>query len=269
MKALKLVLFSLVFVLFTGHVFSQSEIVSNYFTTTDGVRLNYEVKGEGRAVVLLHGFMNTQENWKKAALYNDLSTAGFKVITIDLRGNGKSDKPHQPEAYANDAEAKDVMQLISLLNIGNYFVVGYSRGAIIASRLLILDNRVSKTVIGGMGSDFTNREWPRRIMFYRALNNEDVPELKDMVKRVQDSGLDQQALACQQKEQPSTSPEEFKKVKTSVLVICGDADSANGSADELAKLIPASVLKKVPGEHNTTSRTQPFSDEVISFLKAR
>jgi pimeloyl-ACP methyl ester carboxylesterase len=269
MKTFKLAVISLVLVHLTGNLFSQSEIVSNYFTTIDGIRINYEVKGEGKAVVLLHGFMNTQENWKKAALYNDLSTAGFKVITIDLRGNGKSDKPHQPAAYANDAEAKDVMQLIALLNISNYYVVGYSRGAIIASRLLILDKRVSKTVIGGMGSDFTNPEWPRRVMFYHALNNEDVPELKDMIKRVQDSGLDQQALACQQKEQPSTSPEELKKVKTPVLVICGDQDSANGSADELAKLIPKSILKKVLGEHNNTSRTQPFSDEVIAFLKSR
>jgi pimeloyl-ACP methyl ester carboxylesterase len=267
MKTLKLL--SLAFVLFAGNAYSQSKIVSDYFSAADGIRINYEVKGDGKAVVLLHGFMNTQENWKKAALYNDLSTEGFKVVTLDLRGNGKSDKPHDPKLYAHDAEAKDVMQLASLLKLDSYFVLGYSRGAIIASRLLMLDKRVSKTVIGGMGSDFTNPEWPRRIMFYRALSGEDVPELKDMVKRVQESGLDQQALACQQKEQPSTSPEEFKKVKTSVLVICGDADEANGSADELSKLIPNSVLKRVPGEHNNTSRTQPFSDEVIAFLKSK
>ena len=252
-----------------NYTLAQSDLHSEYFTTTDGIRINYEINGEGKAVVLIHGFMNTQENWKKAPLYNNLTSVGYKVITIDLRGNGKSDKPHQPASYANDAEAKDVMQLISLLNISNYFVVGYSRGAIIASRLLILDKRVSKTVMGGMGSDFTNPEWPRRIMFYRALNNEDVPELKDMVKRVQDSGLDQQAYACQQKEQPHTSPEEFKNVKTPVLVICGHQDTANGSADELSKLIPKSILKKVLGDHNNTARTEKFSEEVIAFLKAR
>ena len=268
MKTLRLALIGFILTHLTGNLFSQSEIISNYFTTTDGIRISYEVSGEGKAVILLHGFMNTQENWKKGALYHDLSTAGFKVITIDLRGNGKSDKPHQPSSYANDAEAKDVIQLISLLNIANYYVVGYSRGAIIASRLLVLDKRVSKTVMGGMGSDFTNPEWPRRIMFYRALNNEEVPELKDMIKRIKDSGLDQQALACQQKEQPTTSPAEFKKIRTPVLVICGDADSANGSADELSKLIPKSVLMKVPGDHNGTAITQEFSDKVLTFLKS-
>ena len=270
MRTYRLPILTLAFFLFViipAH--TQPQAVSNYFTTTDGIRINYEVNGTGKPVILIHGFMNTQENWKKAALYNDLTTAGFKVITIDLRGNGKSDKPHQPASYAHDAEAKDVMQLMSLLNVSNYFVVGYSRGAIIASRLLILDKRVTKTVIGGMGSDFTNPNWPRRIMFYRALNNEDVPELKDMIKRVQDSGLDQQALAYQQKEQPATSPEEFKSVRTPVLVICGDVDDANGSADALSTLIPKSILKKVPGDHNGTARTQKFSDEVISFLQKK
>ena len=255
------------FISFAGY--SQTIAVSDFFTATDGVRISYGVIGnsDGKTIVLLHGFMNTQENWKKTALYNDLITQGYKVITLDLRGNGKSDKPHDPNLYAHDAEAKDVMQLASLLKLTSYDVIGYSRGAIIASRVLMLDKRISKTVMGGMGSDFTNPEWPRRIMFYRALNNEDVPELKDMVKGVQDRGLDQQALAYQQKEQPSTSAEEFKKVKTPVLIICGETDSANGSADDLAKLIPNAVLKRVPGDHGGASRTQEFSDGVIAFLK--
>ena len=38
----------------------------------------------------------TGESWKKTSLYDDLLKAGFKVITLDLRGNGKSDKPHDP-----------------------------------------------------------------------------------------------------------------------------------------------------------------------------
>ena len=50
-----------------------------------------------------------------------------------------------------------------------------------------------------MGAEFTNPEWPRRIMFYSALMGEDVPELKSMVEYVQKSGLDQLALAYQQK----------------------------------------------------------------------
>jgi len=238
------------------------------FKSFDDTRIYYEVTGTGYPVMLVHGFITNSESWKRSALYTDLAGAGYKVITVDLRGNGKSGKPHNPEAYQNDAESMDLMILADKLGLIKYSVVGYSRGAIIASRMLILDKRVSNAVLGGMGSDFTNPEWPRRIMFYKALSGEAVPELEGLVKRVQDDPtLDQLALAYMQNGQPSTSRAEFSKVKKPVLVICGDKDEDNGSSKELAGLIPKSNYKRVPGVHNDTARSKDFSMEVISFLK--
>ncbi len=238
------------------------------FKSFDDTRIYYEVVGKGFPVILIHGFITNSESWKRSALYTDLASAGYKVITVDLRGNGRSGKPHDPEAYMNDAEAMDVMVLADKLGATKYSVVGYSRGAIIASRLLVLDKRVQSAVLGGMGSDFTNPEWPRRIMFYKALSGESVPELEGLVKRVKDDPtLDQLALAYMQKGQPSTSRNEFSKVKKPVLVICGDKDEDNGSSKELAALIPKSTYKRVPGVHNDTARSKDFSMEIISFLK--
>jgi hypothetical protein len=120
--------------------------------------------------------------------------------------------------------------------------------------------------MGGMGADFTNPEWPRRIMFYKALSGEPVPELEAMVENVKKQGLDQQALAYLQKAQPSTSKEELGKVKQPVLIICGDKDADNGSAKELAALFKHPIYKVTPGDHGGASRTKEFSTEVISFL---
>ncbi|HXL54934.1 MAG TPA: alpha/beta fold hydrolase, partial [Chitinophagaceae bacterium] len=164
------------------------------------------------------------------AVYKDLIDSGYKVITLDMRGNGKSDKPHEVEAYANDAEAKDIMGLVNMLHLNNYNLIGYSRGSIITARLLVLDKSISKAVMGGMGADFTNPEWPRRQMFYRALIGDTVKELEGVIKYVKKAGLDQLALAYLQKEQPSTSKEALNKVKQPVLIICGDKDTDNGSA---------------------------------------
>jgi pimeloyl-ACP methyl ester carboxylesterase len=237
------------------------------FKSFDDTRIYYEVDGKGYPVMLVHGFIVNSESWKRTALYTDLVASGYKVITVDLRGNGKSGKPHTPDAYQNDAEAMDLMVLADKLGVTKYSVVGYSRGAIIASRLLLLDKRVSNAVLGGMGSDFTNPEWPRRIMFYKALSGEAVPELEGLVNRVKgDPSLDQLALAYMQKAQPSTSRAEFGKVKKPVLVICGDKDEDNGSSKELAGLIPKSTYKRVPGVHNDTAKSKEFSMEVISFL---
>ena len=238
-----------------------------FFTSFDSTKIYYEVKGAGDAVVLVHGFIVNGQSWKRTELYKNLLEEGYKVIILDQRGNGFSDKPHTPEAYENDAEAKDIMALMKKLKIKKYSAVGYSRGSIIVSRLFVLDKRIKKGVMGGMGAEFTNPEWPRRIMFYKALSGESVPELAAMVENVKKQGLDQQALAYLQKAQPSTSKEALRKIKQPVLIICGDKDSDNGSAKELADLFKHPVYRVTPGDHGSASRTKEFSIQVISFLK--
>jgi len=257
---------SLALMLVVSLSFAQTDTAA-YYTSFDGTKIWYEVKGKGETVVLVHGFIVNGESWKKAALYNDLLKAGYKVITFDMRGNGRSDKPHEASFYANDAEAKDIMGLLNSLKIKKYVAVGYSRGSIITARLLVLDKRVTKAVMGGMGTDFTNPEWPRRKLFYRALSGDTVAELAPMVNYVKQSGLDQQALALLQKEQPSTPLETLKKVQQPVLVICGSEDTDNGSAKELAGLFTHGVYKSTPGDHNNASRTPEFSSAILQFLK--
>ena len=249
------------------HKNSSPADTGNFFSSFDGTKIYYEVKGKGKPVLLVHGFIVNSQSWKKTALYKDLLDAGYKVIILDSRGNGFSDKPHIPEAYENDAEAKDIMVLLKKLHIKNYNAVGYSRGSIIVSRLLVLDRKIKKAVMGGMGAEFTNPQWPRRIMFYKALSGEPVKELENLIKYIQDKGLDQQALAYLQKSQPSTSKKELASVKQKTLIICGDKDTDNGSGKELASLIHKSTYKIVPGDHNNASNSKEFSTEVILFLK--
>ena len=246
---------------------SAQDTAGKYFTSFDGAKIYYEVKGSGKPVLLVHGYLNSGENWKGGVLYGELQKQGFQVITVDMRGNGKSDKPHNFEAYANDAEAKDIMGLLKEIGIKKYDVLGYSRGAIITARLLVLDKRIDKAVLGGMGLDFTNPEWPRRIMFYRAMMGDSIPEAQGAVKYVQSAGLDQLAQAYLQKEQPSTSKEELGKLKNKVLIICGTEDSDNGSASELAAAIPNSTFVSVPGNHGGAARTKEFAEAVVKFLR--
>lgn len=257
----------LIALLFNVLKISLAQDTARYITSFDGTKIHYQVFGKGNPVVLIHGFTNTSENWKKTSLYRDLLSSGYQVILPDLRGNGLSDKPHDKEKYLNDAEAKDVKGVMTAMKIKSYVVVGYSRGAIIASRLLVLDTRVSKVVIGGMGADFTDPEWPRRKMFYRVLSGDSVPELDGFMRYVRDRGFDQQVLAAQQYGQPSTSKEAFSKTRKPVLIICGDQDEDNGSAEQLSLLIPGAQYKRTPGDHNNAAKTPEFSAEVLSFLR--
>lgn len=239
----------------------------HYYTSFDGTKIYYEVKGDGYPVLLIHGFSGSGQGLKTCVFYDDLLKAGYKVILIDLRGGGRSDKPHNESAYANDAEAKDILGLISYLSIKAYDAVGYSRGSIIASRLLVLDKRLHKAIMGGMGDAYTNPEWPRRVHAYRALMGDTtLHDVDDMVKYIHSQHFDELALALQQKYQPSTSPQELSKVKIPVLIIRGTEDKENGSETGLNKLIPGSGLVYVPGNHNTAVHSKEFSDAVVKFL---
>lgn len=247
---------------------AQSQKDGNYFTSFDGTKIYYEVKGDGYPVVLIHGFSGTGQGWKNCAVYGNLLKAGYKVIIPDQRGNGLSDKPHDEAAYANDAEAKDVMGLVTSLNIKHYNVVGYSRGSIIASRLLVLDKRVHKLVMGGMGDAYTDPDWPRRVHAYRALMGDTtLHDVDDMMKYIHSQHFDNLALAYQQKYQPSTSKQELAAVRKPVLIIRGTEDKENGSETGLNKLIPNSGLVYVPGNHNTAIKNTEFSYAILTFFK--
>jgi pimeloyl-ACP methyl ester carboxylesterase len=239
----------------------------HYFRSFDGTKIAYQVKGKGAAVVLVHGFIVDGETWKKTAIYNDLLASGHKVIILDQRGNGKSGKPQTADAYANDAEARDIIGLTKALRIKRYNVVGYSRGSIITARLLVLDKHIKLAVLGGIGTGFTDPEWPRRKMFYRALSGDSVPELQQMVKNVQAAHLDQHALALLQKEQPSTSREELSKIKQPVLVLCGTEDAEMQEGKQLAAIFPKGKFGTMPGDHGAAIRTREFSQQVLGFFK--
>ncbi|GAB3270697.1 alpha/beta fold hydrolase [Larkinella harenae] len=249
-------------------VFSQT-VRESLFTSFDGTKIHYEVAGSGRPVVLVHGFMGSGASWQKTVLRQSLLDAGYQVIQLDLRGNGLSDKPHAVAAYQNDAEARDIMALMDHLKQKKYSVVGYSRGSIITARLLVLDKKLRSAVLGGMGSEFTNPNWPRRMAFAELFSGKAHlhPEFQGALNSAKNRGLDTLALGFQQQAQPSTSPAELSQVKVPVLVISGDQDEDNGQAADLAKMLPRATLKTVPGNHNNTSGSEGFAREVLAFLK--
>lgn len=251
-------------------VFAQSER-ELLFTSYDGTKIHYEISGEGTPVVLLHGFMSSSKSWKRGVLIQTLADNGFKVINVDLRGNGLSDKPHSLEAYEDNAELKDVMALMKHLGFKKYHVVGYSRGAILVAKQLTLDKNIMKAVIGGAGADFTNPNWERRKMFAEAFSGKAhlYPETKGAIESARRNGVDTLVMGYLQKVQPTTLPSELAKVKKPVLVISGDQDSDNGDVPALAKMMPKATLKTVPGNHGNTSVSEAFAREILTFLKQK
>ncbi|GAB3886827.1 alpha/beta fold hydrolase [Spirosoma agri] len=237
------------------------------FTSFDGTKIHYDMLGEGKPVVLLHGFISTSESWKRAATRQALVDAGFKVITLDLRGNGLSDKPHTAEAYRDNAELKDVIGLMKHLGLKNYDVVGYSRGAILTAKLLTMDKQVRRAVMGGISVDFSDPNWIRRKNFHEALTKPGShPELQGAIDYAKKSGADTVVLARLQEFQPVTTRAELAKINVPLLIVNGDQDKDNGDPQTLVDAVPGSRLVVVPGDHGGAMRTPEFAKAVVSFL---
>jgi len=88
------------------------------------------VTGQGRPVVLLHGFPDSGRLWRHQV--TALAEAGFRVIVPDLRGYGLSDKPSEVEAYSLPLLAGDVMAVLADAGAEWVHVVGHDWGAALA-----------------------------------------------------------------------------------------------------------------------------------------
>src|ERR1700757_5533847 len=93
----------------------------------DGVGIEYQVTGHGQPVVLLHGFPDSGRLWRHQV--PALSAAGFQVIVPDLRGCGRSDKPHDVDAYRMPFLVEDVGTVMEDVGVSRAHVVGHDWGA--------------------------------------------------------------------------------------------------------------------------------------------
>jgi pimeloyl-ACP methyl ester carboxylesterase len=110
---------------------------AEYIEVEPNVRLHITDAGEGRPIVLIHGWPLSDEMYEYQ--YNDLLNKNFRVIGITLRGFGKSDKPYG--AYDYDVNASDIKKVLDKLKIEDAVLVGFSMGGAIAIRYVAAYNR--------------------------------------------------------------------------------------------------------------------------------
>ena len=254
--------------LLTLQVHAQKDSV-HYFQSHDGIKIAFTDVGIGPPIILLHGFINSGSSWNKSVVKEQLVAQGYRVIVPDLRGNGNSEQPEKSVAYQNDAEVKDVMALANHLKLENYMALGYSRGSIVLAKVLTLDNRIHKAIIGGMGADFTDPNWDRRIAFADAFSGRAEPtELtRGAVTYAKSIDANLKILGFLQDYQPVSSATELGAIRIPILIVCGDEDLDNGSPEALQKMIPQSRLTLVKGDHNNTYKQTNFAAAVLAFLR--
>src|SRR5262249_47141684 len=134
------------------------------FFDSNGVRIRYVEQGTGEPVVLIHGFGGRAAVNSK--VFQQL-TKDYRVIALDCRGYSKSDKPHDAKKYGQEM-ALDVVRLLDYLKINQAHIVGYSMGASIVAKLLIMKpERFLTATLGGDGGIIAPTE--SELKFYEQL----------------------------------------------------------------------------------------------------
>ncbi len=245
------------------------------FKGGDGLDLAYRETGEGRPLVLIHGYFSTaHENWVRYGHAALLAGRGHRVIMPDLRGHGSSGTPHDPAAYPRDILAEDGFALLDHLGLaaGEYDLGGYSLGGRTTARMLARGAKPGHAVIAGMGLEGLTATADRGDFFRRVLTHPEPFPFGTAEWRAQaflkTIGGDPEALVRVLDTFVDTPRETLAAIDLPVLVLTGVDDNDNGSAEALAALLPRGVHAPVPGNHMSAVIKPELGAAIADFLDA-
>ena len=226
---------------------------------------------------MIHGFAsNVAANWGDVGWIGALAAAGRRVIALDNRGHGQSEKLYDPSGYGAPSMAEDARRLLDHLGIARADVMGYSMGARIATFLLLRhQQRVRSAILAGVGINLV-RGMVGSGPIAKALEAPRIEDVSNDTARsfrafAEKTGSDLKALAaCMRGPREKILPEDLARIRIPVLVATGSEDVIAGSGRDLASLIPGAQLLEIIGRDHMKAVGDPrFRQGVLDFLTER
>ncbi|WP_137131852.1 alpha/beta hydrolase [Rhizobium sp. FY34] len=241
----------------------------------ENLQLAYFDQGDpgGEPVLLIHGFASTANvNWVYPGWLKTLGEAGYRVIALDNRGHGASDKPREVEAYHPSVMAGDAMALLDHLGVKTAHLMGYSMGARISTfATLAYPDRVRSLVLGGLGIGMTDGvgDWDPIADALLAPSLEDVTHARGRMFRAfaDQTKSDREALAaCIRGSRDLVARSDMGRIETPTLIGVGTKDDIAGSPQELAALMPHAQAIDIPNrDHMLAVGDRVFKAAVLDF----
>ncbi len=244
---------------------------------SDGVEIAYVDDGQGEAVLLIHGFAsNHRVNWVATGWQKTLLDAGYRVIMIDNRGHGESQKLYSPADYSAPLMANDAGRLLRHLGISAAAIMGYSMGARIAAFLTLQKPAsVKRVILAGLGERMVLGV-PGADAIADGLEATTVQEVTDPGARsfrlfAEQTKSDLRALAaCMRSSRVRIKPEALGQIAVPVLVVAGEVDDVAGAVQPLVDLIPGAKGVTLPGRnHMNAVGDKGYKRAVLEFLSGR
>ena len=266
-----------------------ARVPDDHYFDSAGVRIRYVDRGEGEPVVLVHSYAgDLEDQWVKTGVLPELARH-YRVIAFDVRGHGKSGKPHDPKAYGPEM-AWDVVRLLDHLGIAKAHIIGYSMGAHIVAQLLTLAPHrfITATLGGGTGRRNWSAEDDRQVEveadeMERGLLNSQIVRLlpadqpQPTAAQMEEmsasflAGKDRLALAAIRRSNKAqvVTADQMATVQVPVLGIVGSADPYVAGFNDLKRIMPQLKLVVI---HDATHFSAPGNPEfvraILGFLRA-
>lgn len=243
----------------------------SFFAGRDGERLAYRQFGEGRPLILLHGFTGDGTLWFRYGQAEAIAARGHRVIMPDFRGHGRSAKPQNGSAYPADVLTDDAFALLDHLSLEAYDLGGYSLGARIVVRMLARGATPGRAVVGGQGL----REvlgigggagaFVRRIVTEAQTFEPGSPE--DLaLQHFRANNEDPVALLHVLDSIVATPVESLSHIQVPTLIVMGNDDKRAESATQLTEALPNAALTLIPGDHTSAATAPQLTTTIINFL---
>lgn len=119
------------------------------FANNQGVRIHYETVGQGPPLIMQYGQYFPLEVWHYLN-YVEVLKDHCRLILVDARGHGRSDKPYDPEAYRSGHRVKDILAVMDDLGLEKAHYMGYSSGGYLGFGIAqSAPERVHSLILGG------------------------------------------------------------------------------------------------------------------------
>jgi len=241
------------------------------------VEIAYLDEGAGEPIVLVHGFASSKDvNWVYPTWVSSLRQAGRRVIALDNRGHGQSQKLYDPEDYHIGTMASDVRALLDHLGLTHVDMMGYSLGSRITAYIAHAHPQyIRSAIFGGLGIGLVEGGGPGEDVA-RALEAPSLTDVKDRVGRMfrafaEQTRSDRRALAaCLRGSRRLMTREEAAAIRVPVLIAVGTTDDIAGSAEALAEVIPGSEVLDIPRrDHMRAVGDKVYKEGVLDYLSRR
>lgn len=242
--------------------------------SSDQVQLNYDSRGSGPAVVMLHGFgMTGALCWIETGWAQRLEAADFRAIVLDSRGHGSSDKPTDASAYRAEAMTRDVINLLDHLKVERAHVVGHSMGARTAFDVALKHpHRLASLITVSLGSNLFEAVEPAALI--RAFRGDDVATVPHAIRQTAETllaiGNSRKALiACLSAPRPVPNTRDLAAMNQPVMLACGDKDAIVGDPVAVAAALPNAEAHIFAGfEHTDILASEDLQELAVQFLRA-